>query len=154
MKILLATDGSDFSKAAIDILPDIIGKPEDAIIKILSVYEHPSPMGTEPFAISSEFYNELEQIRQKAAENIVEQAKTQIKQMFPNAAVELTTRVAIGSPQQIIVETADEWKANLIIIGSHGYSFWSRILLGSVSNSVVQHAHCSVLVVRDINEEE
>jgi nucleotide-binding universal stress UspA family protein len=154
MKILLATDGSDFGNAAIEILPDIIGKPENAIIKILSVYEHPTPMGTEPFAISSEFYNELEQIRQKAAENIVEQAKTQITKLFPNSVPDLSTRVAIGSPPQIIVETADEFEADLIVIGSHGYSFWSRVLLGSVSNSVIQHAHCSVLVVRNTNAKE
>lgn len=148
MKILLAADGSTFSKAAISMLPDMVAKPESASIKIISVYEHPNPMGTEPFAISAEYYNELEQIRKKSAYHIVENAAAQILNLFPNAKPDLTTCVAIGSPSQIIVETADEWKADLIVVGSHGYGFWSRVLLGSVSNSVVQHAHCSVLVVR------
>ena len=47
------------------------------------------------------------------------------------------------------VETAEEFGSDLIIVGSHGYSRWERLLLGSVSQSVVHHAPCSVLVVRE-----
>ena len=46
------------------------------------------------------------------------------------------------------IEEAQNWGADLIIVGSHGYGFWSRALLGSVSNAVINHAPCSVLVVR------
>ena len=48
----------------------------------------------------------------------------------------------------IHVETAEEMGADMIVLGSHGYKRWERLLLGSVSNSVVHHAHCSVMVVR------
>ena len=60
----------------------------------------------------------------------------------------LTTEVLCGPPAQEIVQQAEDWGADLVVVGSHGYGFWSRALLGSVSNSVVHHAPCSVLVVR------
>ena len=61
----------------------------------------------------------------------------------------MTSEVLFGSPESRIVETAEEFGADLIIVGSHGYSRWERLLLGSVSQSVVHHAPCSVLVVRE-----
>ncbi|HQZ97301.1 MAG TPA: universal stress protein, partial [Pyrinomonadaceae bacterium] len=60
----------------------------------------------------------------------------------------ISGEVLFGSPGSRIVETAEQIGADLIIIGSHGYRRWERILLGSVSSSVVHHAPCSVLVVR------
>ena len=58
------------------------------------------------------------------------------------------TRVVVGSPWQAICETADAIGATLIVIGSHGYSGIDRFL-GTTAAKVVNHAHCSVLVVRD-----
>lgn len=53
-----------------------------------------------------------------------------------------------GPPREIIVDEADKWGADLIVMGSRGLGAWSRVLLGSVSNAVVHHAKCSVLIVR------
>jgi nucleotide-binding universal stress UspA family protein len=53
-----------------------------------------------------------------------------------------------GLAKQVIVEEAEKWGADLIVVGSHGQGLWSRALLGSVSNSVVHHAPCSVFVGR------
>lgn len=52
-----------------------------------------------------------------------------------------------------IVSTAEELAADLIIVGSRGLGALKRALLGSVSDSVVRHAHCSVLVARDYRDE-
>ena len=152
MKILVATDGSDFSKAAIDILADVITKPENTSLKIVSVFERPTPIAAEPFAISAEYYNAMEEMGRKHTKECSEQAETQIRALFPNAVLDLTSEVIIGSPQRVIVETARKWGADLIVVGSHGYGFWSRLMLGSVSNSVVHHAPCSVLVVRNADD--
>ena len=148
MKILVATDGSDFSKAAIDILADIVAKPENTSLKIISAVERPTPVAIEPFAVSAEYYNEMEEMGHKKARDCVKQAETQIRSLFPNAALDLTTEVISGRPQRVVVEEAQQWGADLIVVGSHGYGFWSRLMLGSVSNTVVHHAPCSVLVVR------
>ena len=53
-----------------------------------------------------------------------------------------------GSPKRIIVEEAETWGADLVVVGSHGYRSWERMLLGSVSQAVAAHAECSVEIVR------
>jgi universal stress protein F len=58
------------------------------------------------------------------------------------------TRVVVGAPWQSICSTAESLKADLVVIGSHGYSGVDR-LLGTTAGKVVNHAPCSVLVVRD-----
>jgi nucleotide-binding universal stress UspA family protein len=59
-----------------------------------------------------------------------------------------------GDPRSVIVDEAKDWPADLIVVGSHGYSGVKRWLLGSVAQSVVSHAPCSVEVVRKRTEEE
>jgi nucleotide-binding universal stress UspA family protein len=54
-----------------------------------------------------------------------------------------------GDPREVIVDHAKEWRADLIVVGSHGYTGLKRFLLGSVARSVVSHAPCSVEVVRE-----
>lgn len=149
MKILLATDGSDFSKAAVDALTTIVANPENASFKIVSTVEFPTMLPSDPFVgASAEYYDEIEKAGHGQAKAAAEQAETRIRSMFPNVALDITAEVVSGSPQRVLVEKAQEWGADLIVVGSHGYGFWSRALLGSVSNSVVHHAPCSVLVVR------
>lgn len=149
MKILIATDGSDFSKSAIDACENIVGNPENTTFKIISTVEFPTMLASDPFiGASPEYYNEVEKVGHEQAKKAAEQAETQIRSLFPDQTLNVTTEVINGSPQRVLVEKAQEWGADLIVIGSHGYGFWSRALLGSVSNSVVHHAPCSVMVVR------
>ena len=148
MKIIIGTDGSDFSKAAIGSLSQIIVRPEDTSVKIISALERQTPIATEPFAISAEYFNEIEERDRHQAGVFVEQAEMQIRALFPHPAPDLSTEVIMGPPQRAIVERAEEWGADWIVVGSHGYGFWSRAMLGSVSSSVVHHAPCSVIVVR------
>lgn len=149
MKILLATDCSDFSKAAVEACRNIIADPKSASVKIISAVERPMPIAAEPFAISAEYYNEIEKAGSEQAKGCVEQAEREVRSMFPDVSLNLTAEVIDGSPQQVIVGEAENWGADLIVIGSHGYGFWSRVLLGSVSNAVVHHAPCLVLVVKN-----
>ena len=145
MKILIATDGSKFSKAAVEKGCQIIGNSKNVFIKIISATATPF-VAAEPFAVSADYYRELEGELMKDAKKSVEEAEAQIRECLPEADV--ATQVFVGQPDQTIVEEAQNWGADLIIVGSHGYGFWSRALLGSVSNAVINHAPCSVLVVR------
>ena len=150
MKILVATDGSDFSKAAVDALATVVADPENTTFKIISTIEFPNMLASDPFiGASPEYYNEVEKAGHNQAKKAAEQAEVQIRSLFPNLSLNITAEVVNGSPQRVLVEKAQEWGADLIIVGSHGYGFWERALLGSVSNSVVHHAPCSVLVVRN-----
>ena len=65
-----------------------------------------------------------------------------------NATLTVTTVVIEGSPKSVILEEADAFGADLIIVGSHGYGMIERFLLGSVSHAVALHAKCSVEIVR------
>lgn len=148
MKVIIAIDGSDFSRAAIEKFCQLNFKPENTEIKIISVVERRAPMGTEPFAVSAEYYHQIEAEGRKQAEGFVVDAAGKIRKAFPNSDIGITTQTFLGAPGREIVETAQEWGADLIVVGSHGYGFWNRMALGSVSDSVVHHAPCSVLVVR------
>jgi nucleotide-binding universal stress UspA family protein len=150
MKILIATDGSSASKSVVEAACGIIVSPENTTVKIISAVEPITPMAAEPFAISAEYYNEIEADLSRQAKNIVEQAVTVLKEICPKIS-DVSSQVLHGSAAQMIVETARQWNADLIIVGSHGYGVWSRILLGSVSNTVVHQAPCSVLIVRGKN---
>jgi nucleotide-binding universal stress UspA family protein len=143
MRILVSTDGSEFSRAAVEKCCRIIVEPERAAIKIVSVFEVIEPMD---ISISPEFSQELESSAHKKAKEFAEQAAAQIREKFPN--IDLETQVTLGAPDEILIKTAKEWEADLIVIGSHGRGFWGRMLLGSITDSLVHHAPCSVLVVR------
>ncbi len=62
------------------------------------------------------------------------------------AGVNADFAIANGSPGRSICEFAQEWQADLIIVGSQGKSGLSELLLGSVSNHITHHAPCNVLV--------
>ena len=145
MKILIATDGSEFSHAAIKKACELLTNAKKPEIKLVSVYKLPT-IASEPFMTSAGLYQQVSDDAKDQAEDHIEKARRRILHRLPNSVV--TAEVVMGSPGQMIVETADEWKPDLIIVGSHGRGFWTRALLGSVSDAVVHHAPCSVFVVR------
>jgi nucleotide-binding universal stress UspA family protein len=53
-----------------------------------------------------------------------------------------------GDPKAVILDEAGQWGADLIVVGSHGWRGIDRLMMGSVSESVAMHAHCSVEVIR------
>ena len=148
MKILIATDGSDFSRTAIERCCRMLKLSEHPQIKIISVYEPLAPMATEPFAISAQYYQEMMDLARKQCETFAADSVEQIKKMIPGANSNVQTEVRLGAPARVIVEEAKDWNADLIVVGSHGRSFWGRLTLGSVSDAIVHHAPCSVLVAR------
>lgn len=153
MKILIATDGSQASRLVIEAVCSMIVKPENTGVKIISAVEPVGPMAAEPFAISAQYYADINAAAGKQAQSFVEKAEADLSGICPKLK-EVSSEVLRGGAAQMIVEEAGEWGADLIVVGSHGYGFWSRALLGSVSNSVVHHAPCSVLVVREKQQAE
>ncbi|MGD9563055.1 MAG: universal stress protein [Pyrinomonadaceae bacterium] len=145
MKILIATDGSKFSQAAVERACELITKPKETEIKLVSVFRAPT-IATEPFMPASDYYQKVSESLEALAASYVKEARETIENRFP--VVQLTEEVVIGTPGQTIVEIAEEWSPDILVVGSHGRGFWSRALLGSVSDAVIYHAPCSVLVVR------
>lgn len=144
MRILLVTDGTEFSDYAIEKVL-AMGLCNENEIKILSVVNFPVPVGLDPIGGMAS-YPEMEQTQKDYAENTVQTAAERIRSV--HQGLEISTEVAVGSPESRIVDIAEEWSADLIVVGSHGYNTWERLLLGSVSSAIVHHAPCSVLVAR------
>lgn len=84
MKILLATDGSEFSRTAIEKCCQLVVKPENTEIRVLSVFEN-IYIATEPFAVSAEYTQALEAAERKQAEDFTKQAAAQLHECLPNA---------------------------------------------------------------------
>ena len=148
MKILIATDGSEFSRQAIEKACDMI-VCEGNFIEIIAVYEEVAFTGTEPFAVSADYIREMERIGREQATKFASEAEDTVRGRFPGSTVQIATKVIKGAPGRAIVEEARDWDADLIVMGSHGYGFWGRSLLGSTSDKVMHQAPCSVLVVRE-----
>lgn len=147
MKILLAVDGSEFSNAAVD---EIAFRPwpEGSEVKIVSAIEMPFAPTPEIWALPESYYGQLEQSSREHAESAVRSAAEKIRAAAGDGAPNIKTEVAIGRAEDVILQTAEVWGADLILVGSHGYRAWQRFLLGSVSSAIATHAHCSVEIVR------
>ncbi len=150
MKIIIATDGSEFSRAANEKCCLLPGKKSNLEIKIVSAYQAYIPLDNHPQSV--QYVETFAREMHKQAEGYVDEAATVIRKVLPDADIDLTTLVKVGATDRVIIETAEEWQADLIVVGSHGRGFWGRALLGSVSDAVIHHAPCSVLVVRKKQE--
>jgi len=147
MKVLLATDGTKYGEAAAEMLGKIKFADGDEV-KIVCVVDMALPMAIDIYGGYIPDTTEMEKAARENAAKVVADTAEKVRGSFGDVNVDLSTDVLFGSPDSRIVETAEEMKTDLIIIGSHGYKQWERLLLGSVSDSVVHHAHCSVMVVR------
>ena len=147
MRILFATDGAKQSDAAIDMLKNFALSDGDEV-KIVSVVDMAIPMAIDIYGGYLPDTGELEKTARENAQKLLERARERIGSHFEGKNLTISTEVLFGSPESRIVETAEAIHPDLIVLGSHGYSRWERLLLGSVSDSVVHHAPCSVLIVR------
>lgn len=146
MKVLLAIDGSPYSDAAIEEVA-MRAWPLGTTIKIFSVFEMPLPATPDAWALPPNYLEEVEAAGRQNSEKIVQSARERLEKRT-GELVGIESKVVLGSPRSMILEEAETWGADLIIMGSHGYSAWERFLLGSVSQGVVSHAKCSVEVAR------
>ncbi len=149
MKILLAIDGSACSEIAVD---DVAGRswPTDSQVRILSVVESPASLSSEPLtAVAYEaYFGEAEKAARENAQGAIERAAAKLRDSKESRQLQISTTILNGSPKRVIVEEAEKWGADLVVVGSHGYRSWERMLLGSVSQAVAMHAECSVEIVR------
>jgi nucleotide-binding universal stress UspA family protein len=146
MKILLATDGSDCSGTAARAIADRPW-PDGTVVRVVTVAELPVAIAPESWILPEGYFEEIERASQHQAEGAVAAAaKTIAAAQGDRVAVE--TAVLVGAPKHAIIEEAERWGAELIVVGSHGYNAFERFLLGSVSQSIAHHAKCSVEIVR------
>ena len=134
MKLLMALDGSTGS---------------DAVVR--EVTSRPWPKGSECCvltAIDPFFFTkaplplaEAKEDTQKTLDGYAENLK--------QAGLRLNTQILLENPRHGIPKAAKEWKADLIVMGSHGTGAFLRLLMGSTAQAVLRHAGCSVEIVRE-----
>lgn len=147
MKIVLATDGTKQSEAALEMVTNFQFQKLSEVI-IVSVVDMAVPLSNDIYAGYLSSTAEIEKAAREHAHKTLEETKEKLLSRINDPTFMIKTEVLFGSPERRIVEIAEQMQADLIIVGSHGYNRWERLLLGSVSDSVIHHAPCSVLVVR------
>ncbi|MGE5172555.1 MAG: universal stress protein [Betaproteobacteria bacterium] len=133
--IVLATDGSKYSAAAAE-RAIAFAKAYVGELRVLSVVDVPA-----------EFYAEAP----AAVEDLVRKAKgfvADVKKQADDEGVRAETFVGEAEAYQAINNLAQEQKADMIVLGSHGRTGLRRLLMGSVTEKVIGYAPCPVLVVK------
>lgn len=145
MRILLAVDGSPSSEAAVEEVCRRPWPPESEVLvmTVLSPIESILMQGVTHNPTT--FEDILEQQGMEAAKRLNEIADDLARRV---PGLHVTPRLLEGLPKEAIIDEAEQWGADLIIVGSNGYGAIKRFLLGSVSLAVVLNAPCSVEIVR------
>jgi nucleotide-binding universal stress UspA family protein len=121
--------------------------PAQSEIKVLTAIELSIPPTPEAWTIPPSYLEELDRAASYQARSVVERAVAKLNAAMGSEA-KVKGEAVPGPPRVVIMDEAEAWGADLIVVGSHGYRAWERFLLGSVSQSIVSHAKCSVEVVR------
>lgn len=138
MKVLLPVDGSPYSNKAVRTVAERPW-PAQSIVRVLAVVEFVTPPIGEVVYTGGDMEGARQEVQKLAARTAAS---------LENMGLTIETAVREGDPRSVIVEEAEQWNAELIVMGTHGYTGLKRLLLGSVAQAVVAHAPCSVEVVR------
>jgi nucleotide-binding universal stress UspA family protein len=142
MKILLAVDDSKYSEAATQAIVRQM-RPEDAEVCVFHVVV---PLLIIPYGYMGqvETLEAAQQERLKEGKELAERTAQQLR----SAGFQAYAVTEEGEPKTAILEKAAQWTADVIFMGSHGRKGIDRFLIGSASEAVLRHAHCSVEIVR------
>ncbi|MBZ5703596.1 MAG: universal stress protein [Acidobacteriia bacterium] len=145
MKILVATDGSQFSAAA---LRSVASRPwpKGSEVKVLAVPELVLPLKEFPYFDAAE----IEEVNKSEME-LARASVAKGEEILSGRGLKVSTEVPVlwEMPSQAILNEAERWQARMIVLGSHGKGGFDRLTMGSVSETVALHAGCSVEVIRE-----
>jgi nucleotide-binding universal stress UspA family protein len=137
MRVIVATDGSADARVAAQWLADFPLPPGTHVLLVTAVTLPPSPLD---IPTVTAFKDALMAEAREGAEELVPLLKGRF--------TSVKTRVLTGDPREEIVQLAQDWAADLVVVGARGLGAVATALLGSVSLALARHAPCAVLVVR------
>jgi universal stress protein A len=141
--ILCPVDFSDASRKAVQYAREFAAGM-GATVHLMNVVE-PRPMAVD---ITLNYVPLEEDLEKAAAEDL-----KVILQELTQAGLRAECSIEFGNPSDVILEKADELDVNLVIMGSHGKKGLSRLIMGSVAETVVRKANCPVLIVKSEEKE-
>ncbi len=148
-KVLIPVDGSETARKAVDFAAKLLERSARRVT-LLAVVEEPAytAFWSEGMIAPEVVLPPPEELRQelgkKAGEMLEEHAS-----VLKEAGLDVEARVRFGNAASEIIREAQEGGYDMVVMGSHGRGILSGFLLGSVSNRVVHHARCPVLIVRE-----
>ena len=151
-KILLATDGSSEAELATQTAVDL-ARISDSELHVVYVEDYSSiallyPEATDPEAVVMPdpiLEEDLERYSEQRSRELLDAEVQRVRSAGGTVA---QAHLMMGEVAREIVHLAEDLRAGLIVMGSRGRGGIRRALMGSVSDSVVRHAHCPVMVVR------
>lgn len=141
-RVVLAVDGSPESDAAAGLAAELASSADSELYLV-----HVGPSAHLPYEhpyLAENVESYLEQAKKEARKFLEDQAES----LRGRTEAPVHTVLRVGVPEKEIVDLADEVDAGLVILGSRGLGGIRRALMGGVSDTVVRHARCPVLVVR------
>lgn len=155
MRILIGFDGSEASHAAVTDLRRA-GLPGQAEALVLTAAEYTTVMPAVGFVppsngglvmpVSGEEIHRLVEREQRRAAAVAETGAKLLAELFP--AWRVQTETADSPAHAALVEAAERWRADLVVVGSHAQSAVGRLVFGSVAQSTLAHAPCGVRIGR------
>ncbi len=145
-RIILAADNSDYSQAALNWLKRFKWNA-DASFKIITVIPHLFESFEDEHTTSMTSILDQQQRLREAAER---QLESMARSLESHCGSEVSIEITEGDPREEVLRSASAWNADLIVMGSHGRTGLTKLLLGSVSQAVALHSDCAVAIVRGL----
>jgi nucleotide-binding universal stress UspA family protein len=143
-RILIATDGTDLSKKAIDAGLALAAKLDAQVFAYMAVPRYPSMYFEGAVILTADETARIEKDWTQEAQSVVDEVQKQAHKMH----VKTTAVVGHGEVAQSIISAAKKHQCDVIVMASHGRKGMSRLLLGSETLDVLTHSHIPVLVLR------
>ncbi|MCK9444373.1 MAG: universal stress protein [Tissierellaceae bacterium] len=140
-KILVAVDGSDNAKKAISKAREIgeLAGSEIHLLYVVSCFRN-----CHPYVVDHAYEAEINRVLLEQGKKILEESLD----VFEGYSGKVKNSVLSGDVAKEIIEYAENNQCDLIVMGSRGLNTFSRAMLGSISNKVLNHAEKSILIVR------
>lgn len=140
MKILIALDASVHSERALAFVTRMRWPAGSRVIVLSALQAMPSPLAVGPDGAAADLLEE----QRRGLEELVAGAEATLRE----SGFSTEGRVLVGDPREVLVNVAQDERADLLVVGSHGRTGMAKLMLGSVSSHLMTHAPCSVLVVK------
>jgi nucleotide-binding universal stress UspA family protein len=143
MKILIGVDESTHADAAVDYIVKTKW-PKDTQVVVLSAVNAAAAVYSQAYVPAPTYAQEMWQDLVRSHEEIASKAERALRA----AGLRTEAKVLQGDPRDLLVDLARTERADLVVVGSHGRSGMTKLLMGSVATHVVTHAPCNVLVIK------
>lgn len=151
LRILLAVDGSPCSVAAVNDVAH--GRlPHGSAVEVLTAIHVRTPVIPDPSFVSAATRAENLHEQERRSPEIQQATVSRLRRHRPH--LEVTTKIVEGDPRDVILREAAEWRADRVVLGSHGYGRVGRAVFGSTAAAVAAAAPCTVVIARPAPDDE